>query len=312
MSIPTAEILEGLERCNRIAFWRCDWEKNRLTPAQFLEAGVRAALQEPDRKDIGQLAGETLYELAVTKELETKQQDVHSQIVHLAALADIVSTALRGRSEAPWLVPDPVDGWISNCLLSPDGSHLRRVIFVQNWSDERHYSVCRAWSSLGEVCHLAMPMQIAVIVAGQHKDGKYRSFWTRGLVHPANGKLRFRKKHQIDTPFKDSWQETWREDRDDITTQDWLQAMIGDGVLQDLCFKVDLPLPDKIQRQKIIDLEARKVDLINAMESLPDPNLSTCDWPTICPMRGPCHANQEPSRKWGFVPVQEILPQSSP
>jgi hypothetical protein len=116
------------------------------------------------------------------------------------------------------------------------------------------------------------------------------------LRHPANKKLRFRKKHDVATGFKSSWLQVWREDYDDISTHDWLQAMLEDGVLQDVCFNVEISVPEKTARQHIIDLAARKLEKIQDLDSLPDQNLSTCDWPVACAFRSDCHAGRGPNK----------------
>ena len=137
-------------------------------------------------------------------------------------------------------------------------------------------------------------MQMAVIVLGQNRSGKRHSAWARGLRHPLNKKLRFRKKNDKSDGFKSSWLEVWREDFDDITTAAWLQAMLDDGMLQDLCFSVEIPVPEKAARERIVEMAARKLEKIQNLDKLPDPQLSTCDWPRPCLFRTPCHAGREP------------------
>jgi hypothetical protein len=193
--------------------------------------------------------------------------------------------------------------WTPSALLSPDGSHLRRVALVSNWSDDRHYSEARSWFSLGEVCAYGLPMQQVVIVLGQSRDGRRHSHWTKGLLHPANKKLRFRKKTNIAAGFKDTWHQVWREDRDEIATKDWISAMIEDDVLRDICFNVSIPVPEKAARQRILDLAARKLDRLSALKVLPDQNLSTCDWPRVCAFRNNCHSGNEPSGRYGFARI---------
>src|SRR5882762_3892788 len=122
--MDTSEILEGLERCPRIPHWGKDWIKNRLTPQNMLEIGLKAGLTVKI-SGFGQEAGETLFALGATRQIESKQHDLHAQVVHLASIADIVTTAIRKPTDAPWGTPDPVEGWDSSCFLSPDGSHLR-------------------------------------------------------------------------------------------------------------------------------------------------------------------------------------------
>src|ERR1700679_1698392 len=156
----TAELLEGYERCARIPFWGRDWEKGRLSPQDMLDIGVKAGLTCPIGVEAGMEAGETLYALGATREIESKQHDAHAEIVHLASISDIVVSAIRKSTDEPWRIPEPLDRWKSECFLSPDGMHLRKVVFVTSWSPDRHYALCRSWSALGEVCHHNLPMQL--------------------------------------------------------------------------------------------------------------------------------------------------------
>lgn len=306
----SAEILTEFERCPRAAYWSATWERYKLKPSQMLQRGVHAGLLESERKDFGQAAGEHLFSLAVEPGILSDQHDLHSEVVHLSALADIVTSALRKPTDGSWRVPETLPTWTPSCLMSPDGAFLRRVVFVTSWSIDRQHSICRAWSSLGPVCHYEIPMQILVIVLGSHRDGRYHSFWTRGLRHPVSRQLRFRKKTDLANPFKQSWLAAAREDYDEISTQDWLNAMLSDGVIQDCCFNINLQVPEREARKRITDLAERKLEKIARMKIIPDQSLSICDHPVPCTFRSPCHAMTEPSGKYGFVRIEEILPQT--
>jgi hypothetical protein len=88
-------------------------------------------------------------------------------------------------------------------------------------------------------------MQQIVLVLGVHRDGRRHSPWAKGLLHPANRKLRFRKRQGSSTEgFKDTWERAWREDHAEIDRMAWLQAMLEDCVLRDVCFNVDIPVPE--------------------------------------------------------------------
>jgi hypothetical protein len=302
----TAELLTAYENCPRAGYWAQFWERSKGTSLDFLQYGIRKGLTESKRTDYGEVAGEYLYELGASKQLDSKQLDIHAEIVHLSAISDIVTTALRKKVDAPWRVPETIPEWTPTCYLSPNGDYLRRVVFTTSWSDEKHYSFCRAWQTLGPVCHYSLPMQLAVIILGQHKNGKYHSFWTHGLRHPANKKLRFRKKQDIRTPFKEGWNEVWREDFDDISTNDWLAAMLEDDVLRDICFSLTVPVPEELARKNIVDLAYRKMESIRNIKVTPDPNLSTCDWPLPCIFRNPCHQGKEPNGRFGFISLDNI------
>ena len=278
------------------------WQRTKLDGNQMLQAALRVGLTS-DRSDFGEAAGEQCYGMGVTPGLDTPHYDVHAEVCHLACIADVVTTAIRKASDRPWAIPEPIDlrdrgsgTWQPACFLSPDGLHLRRVVLASSWSDDRHYNECRSWFSLGEVCAYGLPMQQAVIVLGQNRSGKRHSPWTKGLRHPKNKKLRFRKKHDVSQPFKETWLPVWREDFDDISTREWLQTMLEDGVLKDVCFSVEIAVPEKAARQKILDLAARKLDALAKAAELPDPQFTNCNWPKPCAFRAPCHAGREPQK----------------
>ncbi len=291
----TAEILTAFEECPRKAFWMRSWKRSKLDGAAMLQQALRAGVTS-QRSDFGEAAGEECYGSGVEPGLDTTHYDVHAEVCHLACIADLVTTAIRKPAEAPWQLPEVLESWRSSCLLSPDGAYLRRIVLASNWSDDRHYGECRSWFSLGEVAAYGLPMQQVVIVLGQNRNGKRHSAWAKGLRHPRNKQLRFRKKHDVSEPFKESWLPVWREDFDDISTHDWLEAMLCDGVLQDLCFRVDIAAPEKAARQQILDMAARKLDRMAALEELPDTQFTGCDWPKPCIFRVPCHGGREPQK----------------
>ena len=302
----SAELLTGFERCGRIPWWGKDWKPGKLKAAEFVAAGVRAGLTESVRQDYGELAGETIYGMGSDPGLDSKEYNLHDEVVHLAALGDVIVSAIRKAGSPPWTPAPDLPNWRSGCFISPDGAKLRRLTLVTSWDDNRHYATCRSWECLGEVCHFNLPLQMVVIVLGAHRDGRFHSYWSHGLRHPSGNKtIRFRRRNKIGEGFKETWREIWRQDFDDISTHDWLEGMLQDGVLQDLCRRVDIAVPSKEQRERIVDLAQRKLAIINATKELPMQNLSTCDWPSPCFLRSPCHALQEPSPAYGFVRIQQ-------
>ena len=212
----------------------------------MMQAAIRVGLTSIDT-DFGQTAGEECFGFGANPGLESKQMDLHAEVVHLSALSDIIATAVRKPTEAPWSAPEPTaigDGpiWRPDAYLDPSGTHLRRIAIVTNWSDDRHYAEARSWRSLGEVCVYGLPMQQVVVVLGARRDGKRHGFWSKGLRHPVNKKLRLRKRNDVGSGFKESWIPIWREDFDDISTKAWLAAMHEDGVLSEVCFSVEVPV----------------------------------------------------------------------
>lgn len=302
---PSALML--FERCRLASYFSRDWQRLKYDEVEMIQESLRDGFLTK-RQDHGQCAGERCYAIGSSSGLQSDQHNVYDQVVHLATLTDILATAVRKKGEPPWLIPDLIElgsgaAWTSAAFLSPDGTRLRRVALVSNWSDDRHYSEARSWRTLGEVCVYGLPMQQVVCVIGQSRSGKRHSWWTHGLRHPVNKVLRFRKRNQVESGFKSTWKEVWREDYDDLTTDDWLRAMLEDDVLKDCCFKVDVPVPEKVSRQRILDLAARKLEAIQNLDKKPDQNLSTCDWPIPCTFRSPCHKNDTPSGRYGFVRI---------
>jgi len=302
---PTAKVLEIFERCARAEFWNRDYEKASWEDTKLLQEAVRRALLST-RADFGEQAGEELMGLVRDIEIDTKYpQTMYDQAMSLACLADILSCALRKPTENPWRVPEPVEVgkylWRSGALLAPSRQELRRIVLVSNWSDDRHYSECRSWLSFGEVCAYNLPMKIAVCVIGQKRDGYRHSHWTKAHAHPFNKNVRFRKKHKVAEGFKETWSEVWRVDDDKFSTMEWLQAMHTDGVLEDVCFSVDLPVPEPAIRERILDLAVRKLDLIERTKELPEEQLTGCFWPVRCPFIGACMKGEKPNRRHGIV-----------
>jgi hypothetical protein len=79
--------------------------------------------------------------------------------------------------------------------------------------------------------------------------------------------------------------------------------MLSDGVLSDVCFVVDLPVPEPKARQNIVDLAVRRLGQIWTTKELPDPNLSSCFWPSRCAFVSNCHRGDLPSGRYGFVQI---------
>jgi hypothetical protein len=306
------ELLSTIETCERAAYWSLDWERSRITANQLLQDGIRSGLLSK-RKDFGQESGETVIGLARDRELILEDKtDQYTSIIHHAALADILTHALRKAVEEPWkeLGDTTIPGgrkWTPSVLLSPSGHSLRRIVLVSNWSKERHFSFCRSWETIGNVCAYSMPMQLAVCVLGQMKDGRRQGYFSKAYSHPVNHGVRFRRKNFIAQGFKSSWKPIFREDYDNISTADWLQAMHTDEVLDDSCFSVTVEVPQEDMRKHILELASRKLDRIEQEKSLPDEKLTGCFWPVKCPFISPCHSGEQPSGRFGFVRISDIV-----
>lgn len=303
--LDTAALLTSDENCNRAGYWVQQWEKNKLIPSRMLDLGIRAGLTF-DGEDFGEEAGSVIYELGATRGIDSEQYDQHSEVVHLSALSDIICVAARKQGDKPWITPVLLEDWNPSCFISPDGQYLRRIVTVSSWSNDRHDSICRSWATLGPIAFYNLPMQIATVILGNRREGRYHSFWSHALQHPQNKKLRFRKKQDIGQPFKSSWLECWRQDHDEIPTKEWLDAMIGDDVLRDLFFKVDMPKMEEVSRQRVMDVARRKIERIQNTKTLPDEQYASCSWPVRCQFLGNCSRGDSPSGRNGFIPVEQV------
>lgn len=309
--MTTPELLSAYETCDRKGFWSRSWQRRRLDATAILREAIRAGVTESERPDFGTLAGETVMELAVDPGMEMPSSNyLHASVVHHAALADMLTCALRRPQDTAWrlppLWPAGVPGWTSSALLDPSGSKLRRIVLASSWSDARHYSEVRSWYALGEVAAYRLPMTMAVLVLGPHRDGRRSGPWTKGFLHPMNHTLRFRKKSKSSSEvFNDKWTQVWREDRGEIDNRQWLQAMLADDILRDVCFTVEIPVPGVAETDRIRAMAARKLERLMRITETPEPSLSVCDRPP-CPFRGCCWSETpyEPSERTGFVRIK--------
>jgi len=318
--VPSSpNLLSDLEQCPRKAYYS-PFQPYKLSPREMTLEAINLALRQEESPDggFGEVAGAAVMQLAEDRGLDTDAQDLYSRVIHIAALSDILVSAIRKPTDEPWTRPDPVQNWTSGAYLSPDGRNLRRICMVSHWSDERHYSECRSWFTLGEMSHYKLPMQIVVLVVGQERCGKRHTPWTSGYLHPNNHELRFRKRSKGSRSdgnvFNDRWEKIWREDHAEISRETWLNAMLKDDILRDVCFRVDVPVPPAEQMKRIREMAARKVERLQSLTEKPEPNLSGCDWPIPCCFRKLCHSipEREPSEKNGFVRISHETCDSEP
>lgn len=305
--VSSPQLLSDYETCQRKGLWSSQWASNRLRATEMVALALRASLTATEQPEstLGDYAGSTVLQLAEDRGIQSEQDDVYAEVMHHAALSDVLVTAIRKQKDEAWIVPPPVQHWTPDCLMSPDGKFLRRIALVSHWNDQRHYSECRSWYAAGEIAHYELPMQLVVLVIGQERLGKRQSPWVSGFLHPMNKILRFRKKSRATSEvFNEKWEKIWREDHAEITRETWLNAMLKDDVLPQVCFRITIPVPEKIHCQRIRDIAARKMENLGETKETPEPNLSSCDWPVPCLFRRLCHTIPErsPSRTNGFIP----------
>lgn len=293
----SADLLTAVEACDRKGFWARSWEKHRLQLNSMMSRAVTHGLTIQVSDDFGQLAGDEFVTLAAERGIDLDGINLHTCAVNHAAIADLIVTAIRKPGDRPWAVPRTQnwDGyWKSSASVDPTGAYLRRFLPVTNWNDERQNFEVQSWYGLGEVCHLRMPMQMVVAILGPLKNGRRHNPWSKGLLHPKASHLRFQKKQAKLEGFKETWISVFREERDEINRERWLDAMFEDDVLRDILFVVDIPYPEEGLAEQIREMAKRQIDQVTGLNTLPAKKLSVCRGPlTPCPFRSCCWAESE-------------------
>jgi hypothetical protein len=304
--IPTARLLTNIETCPRKGFWSKRWAKNAVTPTQMVKEAMTIALTATEAQGVafGEIAGSHVMQLAQDNSVDTDTtHGMYPMIVHHACLADILVSAARKPEDPAWNIPESTEFWIPDCMMSADGRYLRRIVLASNWSQSRHYGECRSWYTLGEIATYELPMQIAVFIIGQEIDGFRRSPWVSGFLHPSGNKvLRFRKKGRSGSEvFSEKWEKIRREDHAEITREKWLDAMLENDILREICFSVEVPVPPRLHLARIREMAEAKIGRMRSLRT-PEKNLSTCEWPVRCEFLKCCHGTEEhePHEKYGF------------
>jgi hypothetical protein len=317
--LTTDQLLIDYEICPRKGFWR-NWQRAKLTTGQVLQealSGTLTAENHGQESSYGEMAAEKVLDLAASPGLLTDWNDTYACVINHACLADILMTAIRKPDSRAWLSPEQLPRWTPSCLMAPEGNMLRRIALVSHWTKDRHTAECRGWKTLGPMAHYQLPMQIIVLNIGPEKNGRRHSHWTKCIRHTIGDQnIRFRRRvgrgkgGNSTGGFKDSWHEIWREDHDEISKEHWLNMMLKDDVLNDLCFRIDMPALTGYQASLFRDLARRKLDKIERMKDKPPLQLTGCDWPVKCPFLKCCHAIPElqPSPGLGYV---QISPRTS-
>lgn len=300
--MSTASILHDYEMCELRGYWTQFWRLRRLDSTSFLHESIKAGLLESERTDYGERAGEEALQLAedrglILSGMERWRTLVYDSILHHAALADILTTAVRKSGEPPWTVPPSATSyWNPSVYLSPDKTKLRRVLCVSHWTEERRLSEIRSWFCAGEICHYELPMELVVAIVGPLHSGKRNSHWTQGILHPNNKQLRFSRRKKIQgvrrsepLAFSETWTPINREEHAEISREKWLQGMLDDDVLRETLFVVDIPVPNPSQVHQIRQLAQKKIERLKSLYDQPMKQLTGCEGPiSPCPFRVCC------------------------
>ena len=280
------ELLTYLETCNRKYLWGRDYENEKIHPTELVRRAMAIALTETERQDRGEVAGEALISLAAERGIDTPHQNVYDIGIHHAVLADLLVTHLGRTESLPWYPAPTLDGWQSMCFI--EGTRLHRIVLVDHWTDERLSAEAHSWYTLGEMAKYELPMVLHVFVLGASKFGRRYSSWTKGVLHPNNRKLRFERKAKKSEGFSESWIPIWREEHDEISREQWLDAMAADDQLDKLAIvKTIEPLKERRLVEIRSDMEAAQEEMASIV-STPRKRYSVCDWPVPCQFKRCC------------------------
>lgn len=302
--MTSADLLQLYDRDPRAAYYALRWQRDKIHPTEALRLCVNEGLMDPEDQDHGQLAGDTMMQLARDRGLDVDGSRYHAALHH-AALADMIVTVLR--SGGVWARPEDRMAfginWQSGCFVDPSGVRLHRILLADRWSPDREKAERHSWRTIGEICAYGLPMTITVVLIGQRRDGRHSSPWSKGFLHPISRALRIRKRSG--EKFDGNWKPIWREEHNHISRDKWLDAMKADRVMTDLVFDVkqEVPCPEAVS--KIGRLSANKLQRLSDMQEPPEPNPSQCWGVSPCQFVDACWGFQEPSARLGFT---EILP----
>jgi hypothetical protein len=281
----TSSDLETFERCSRLLKWQTDHLQARVKPIAALYAGIEAGVEGKSAKD-------AVMALAASPGLDITGVETYSVAIHLAHLAEILSTYLLAGG-SPWTR----SGSIYEC-----GGDLRRIVLIDRWSEDRKMAEIRSWRTMAEVCRRDAPMLLNFLVIGSSSDNRRISAWTRGWTHPRNFGLRFKKKDG--EPMGEGWTQQWRE-RSGIPVERWLGKMQSDRSFDDLVHSVRVIVPRR-RDDWLRDIERIEREIV-ALPDNPPMNRGGCYRFSPCVFTEICHGLtfKTPS-ECGWVKVSDI------
>ena len=295
--MTSAAMLNSDDFCRRKPILEKQWQPYAITPIEALYEAIEHGLTDDSNSDPADVAHEALMELATTRGIDSNQTDLLGQAEHLASIAEFVTYLLRTGS--PFKRPEPITlpngtPWIPSSFLDPSESYLRRVVLVSRWDAYRMTEEEHSWRTL-EGAIYGVPMDLLVVVLGQERNGRRHGALTKGWQHPVAKNLRFRKRDG--TGFDANWEPIFRE-KSNFSRQDWLDALVEDGLLPEivLIHRAESPQID------VSALAEAKLARIHATTDYPEPQLSSCFQRVHpCPFRSICPRGLEPSTELGFV-----------
>jgi hypothetical protein len=285
----TSADFDTFDRCERRFAFEREWESRAISPLALVYAGVEAAIVSDSPE---QSAHDAILALAQTHELDSGENQPFMVIRHAGYLAAVVGTALQRRF-GQFTPLSPVEGWQSSLYRADGRNHL--ISLVSHLDDDRLRGLAHSWRVVGELVRLKQPLTITTVVIGAHRGGRRHSAWSKGFLHPQNHQLRFQRRSK-GSGFSDGWEEVWREHRGEISTEEWLAGMEGDGILTELI--VNREVGYRPSDQRMIAAEREMEIIAKKMKTAPidaPMRRSSCDETGrgACPFQSVCYSPVE-------------------
>lgn len=286
----SAELLDTWDRCERRFAFSQKWRAKSISPLGLLYSALEAALVSSDPE---QAARDETVRMAKTHDLASGDQNAFMIVRHTGYLAEIIARALQMRFGVMKRV-DPTPEWESALFEGVDGSR-HRIELVSHWDDDRLRASAHSWRVIGELVALQSPLTLTAIVIGPSRGGKRHSAWSKGFMHPNNHNLRFARRIK-GNEFAGSWEQIWREHYAQVTTEQWLEGMNADGVLDDLILSREIRFDPSDHRMIAARAEMGEIAerMTSASESAPM-RRSSCDETGrgACPFQQVCYSQVE-------------------
>jgi len=290
--ILNAYKLDVWDRCERRLAFEKEWEPKTISPLGLLYLALEHALISDDPE---QAAKDETIRVAQTRELDSGDHNAFMTIRHLGYLAGIIAVALRQRLGP--LTKVEVDFSWESALFETASGIRHRIELVSHWDDDRLRAAAHSWRVVGELAALQAPLTLTAVVIGPQRAGRRHSYWSKGVLHPTNSTLRFeRRRGRGGNDFTRGWEDVWREQRAEISTERWLNVMRSDNVLdemilsREIAFNRDDPRMGRA-RKDLIEIACR---MKNASTKAPM-RRSSCDETGrgACPFQHVCYAPKE-------------------
>jgi hypothetical protein len=287
----SANLLNSLDRCPKMASLAQKMEREALSPHQLLTRAVELGLAV-DSSDAPSAASDEVYRLGSTRPIDTELTDLIGLVEHIASLAEIITWILR--TEGPWTHPAPTSDWTPSLWIAPSG--LRRVVLADRWDERRALAETRDWQTL-EGAILGEAVTIIAVQLGPMREGRRHGPLTKGWLHPRSKELRFKRRDG--QAFDGNWEPVWRE-RFEGTREDWLHTMIEDEVMEET-IQIHPVEWTQEEIEGIGGLAKEKMGHVGT-----ERNLTRCFDPIHpCQFRFPCSFFKEPELGSGFVQIEE-------